>query len=79
MVVLLVTFVITKGWLINDNCTSFIELHCINFPDICPEKEALVREELQIDKECLGFKYWIIKSNPALERTFAADIIWNKK
>ena len=34
MVVLLVTFGITKGWLINDNCTSFIELYCINYPDL---------------------------------------------
>lgn len=58
---------------------SFMRLVCAYLTDICPEKEALVREELQIDKECLGFKYWIIKSNPALERTFAADIIWNKK
>ena len=39
----------------------------------------LIREELQIDKECLGFKYWIIKSNTLLENTFSEDIIWNKQ
>lgn len=58
---------------------SFMRLVNTYLTDICPEKEALIREELQIDKECLGFKYWIIKSNPSLDHTFAADIIWNKK
>lgn len=39
----------------------------------------LVREELQIDKECLGFKYWIIKEHSLLSTTFANDIVWNKQ
>lgn len=39
----------------------------------------LVKEKLQIDKEFLGFKYWIIKSKPQLLEVFANDIIWNKK
>lgn len=39
----------------------------------------LVKEKLQIDKEFLGFKYWIIKSKPQLVEVFANDIIWNKK
>lgn len=43
------------------------------------ENVILVREELQIRKECLGFKYWIIKNNPQLYMEFADDIIWNKK
>ena len=43
------------------------------------DNENLVREELQIDKECLGFKYWIIKKNPQLHVTFANDIVWNKQ
>lgn len=43
------------------------------------EKEALVREELQIDKECLGFKYWIVKSNSLLLEKFADNIVWNKQ
>ena len=43
------------------------------------ENGNLVREELQIEKECLGFKYWIIKNNPRLYKKFADDIIWNKK
>lgn len=58
---------------------SFMRLVGAYLEDRCPEKEELVRNELQIDKECLGFKYWIIKSNPLLECTFAADIIWNKE
>lgn len=37
-----------------------------------------VRDELSINKEFLGFKYWIIKSNPTLEAAFGKDIIWNK-
>lgn len=41
--------------------------------------EELVRESLQIDKECLGFKYWIIKKHPQLSATFANDIVWNKQ
>ena len=43
------------------------------------ENRELVREELQIDKECLGFKYWIIKGHPRLSTVFANDIVWNKK
>ena len=47
--------------------------------DPTEENQALVREKLQIDKECLGFKYWIVKSHPRLSETFANDIVWNKR
>ena len=40
--------------------------------------EEAVREELSIDKELLGFKYWIIKTDEVLSQVFANDIIWNK-
>ena len=40
--------------------------------------EKAVREELSIDQEMLGFKYWIIKDNPQLYSVFAKDIVWNK-
>ena len=40
--------------------------------------ENVVREELAIDKELLGFKYWIIRDEPALNAVFGGDIIWNK-
>ena len=40
--------------------------------------EEAVREELSIDKEMLGFKYWIIKKDEVLSQVFANDIIWNK-
>lgn len=43
------------------------------------ENKSLVRESLQIDKECLGFKYWIIKNHSQLSITFANDIVWNKQ
>ena len=46
-------------------------------PDAANEKS--VRDELAIDKEFLGLKYWIIQNNEALKQTFAKDIIWNKK
>ena len=40
--------------------------------------EDIVREELAIGKELLGFKYWIIRDEPALNAVFGGDIIWNK-
>lgn len=43
------------------------------------ENQSFIRESLQIDKECLGFKYWIIKNHPQLSATFANDIVWNKR
>ena len=42
------------------------------------ESEKAVRDELKIDKEYLGFKYWIVKSNPILASTFSKDVVWNK-
>lgn len=42
------------------------------------DTEKAVRDELSIDKELLGFKYWIIKDDPVLLHVFANDIIWNK-
>lgn len=43
-----------------------------------PQNEKAVRDELAVDKEFLGFKYWVIKSDATLSTTFAGDIIWNK-
>lgn len=40
-------------------------------------REAIIAD-LSIDQEALGFKYWIIKSKPELEKTFANYIVWNK-
>ena len=42
------------------------------------ENEALVRSQLGVDKELLGFKYWIIKDNPFLMESFSNNIRWNK-
>lgn len=46
--------------------------------DSNPQTEKAVREELSIDKELLGFKYWIIKDKPELLAVFENDIKWNK-
>ena len=46
--------------------------------DPTPENEKVIRDELSIEQECLGFKYWIIKDDLALLKVFANDIIWNK-
>lgn len=46
--------------------------------DPSDEKRSLIQKELEIDKECLGFKYWIIMSNSQLSATFKKDIVWNK-
>ena len=43
-----------------------------------PEMEKAIKDELAIDKEMLGFKYWIVSDNPNLHAVFAKDIIWNK-
>lgn len=43
-----------------------------------PETKEVVRELLSIKQDFLGFKYWIIKNNPALFREFSNNIIWNK-
>ena len=42
------------------------------------DNKRAVSDELAIDKEMLGFKYWIIKKDEMLSQVFANDIIWNK-
>lgn len=44
----------------------------------CEETKLPIIEELEIRSELLGFKYWIIKSNPTILHTFKDYIIWNK-
>lgn len=57
---------------------DFMQL-VINYQeDSSVTNEMQIRDELQIDKEFLGFKYWILKSNPTLYPIFANDIVWNK-
>ena len=43
------------------------------------ETEDNVRNELSIDKEFLGFKYWIVKRNEMLFSVFGKDLVWNKR
>ena len=42
------------------------------------ELKKAIQEELLIDKELLGFKYWIIKNNEELFSEFENDMIWNR-
>ena len=60
--------------LINDFMRKVIDYRM----DSSQDNEDIVREELAIDKELLGFKYWIIRDEPALDAVFGGDIIWNK-
>ena len=58
------------------NVFNKIVLDYLTNPNL--QTENAVREELAIDKELLGFKYWVIKDTPKLLAVFANDIIWNK-
>lgn len=43
------------------------------------DTKRVVKEDLSLDSELLGFKYWIIKDNPQLFAVFKDDIEWNKQ
>ena len=58
------------------NVFNMILLEYVSHPT--PETEKAVKDELSLDKELLGFKYWIIKDNPDLFAVFGNDIKWNK-
>lgn len=58
------------------NAFNKIVLDYLTNPNL--QTENAVREELAIDKELLGFKYWVIKDTPKLLAVFANNIIWNK-
>lgn len=59
------------------NAFNKIVLDYLTNPNL--QTENAVREELAIDKELLGFKYWVIRDTPKLLAVFANDIIWNKQ
>ena len=56
----------------------FLQLVSLYLESPSSENAKAVRDELAIDKEMLGFKYWIIRDKQALFDVFAQDIIWNK-
>lgn len=58
---------------------AFVKTVLDYLTNVNPQTEQLVRDELAIDKELLGFKYWVIMDNPQLRQVFAEDIKWNKK
>lgn len=41
--------------------------------------EKAIKEELDVDAEFLGFKYWIIAKNSRLFSEFGKHLVWNKK
>lgn len=43
------------------------------------ENALCVSEELGIEKEFLGFKYWIIMKNDILRQRFGGEVKWNKR
>ncbi len=57
---------------------DFMQLAKAYLDNPTPTTEAAVRSSLSITKPALGFKYWIVKSNPTLDANFAQDIVWNK-
>ena len=58
------------------NKFSYLILCYLNNPNA--NTERAIKDELTIDKELLGFKYWIIRDTPMLYKTFAQDMVWNK-
>lgn len=58
------------------NDFSKLILNYLNDPS--DDNKCAVTDDLSITKEALGFKYWIIKSNPLLFKTFSSNIVWNK-
>ena len=59
--------------------TSFQKMVTDWLNDNSKENKDAIIEELDIKSEFLGFKYWIIKSNELLFRTFGDYITWNKQ
>jgi uncharacterized protein (TIGR02646 family) len=56
----------------------FQDLVCTYLKNPSIETTKAVKDELAIDKQMLGFKYWIIRDTPILYRDFSSYIIWNK-
>lgn len=57
---------------------NFSGLICSYLKNPCLETENAIIEELAIDKELLGFKYWIIQKNPSLIAKFSNNMVWNR-
>lgn len=58
--------------------TSFQEMVISWLRGRTEESRKSIIEELDIKSEFLGFKYWIIRSNPLLLSEFRNHILWNK-
>lgn len=58
---------------------NFERIVCEYLSNPTEGNSSIVKEELQIEKEYLGIKYWIIKSNPQLCEVFGNELVWNKQ
>lgn len=58
--------------------TSFQDIVLTWLDNPTEEIKNVILEQLNIESEFLGFKYWIIKSNKRLLETFGENIKWNK-
>ncbi|MDE5880717.1 MAG: HNH endonuclease [Muribaculaceae bacterium] len=59
--------------------TSFQEMVLSWMKNNSEAERSAIIEELDINSEFLGFKYWIIRSNSKLLYEFGNYIVWNKK
>jgi len=64
---------------ISDDINHFYELVMDYQKSPTTENKEKIKEELLINSEALGFKYWIIKDNPRLYSEFGSLLIWNRK
>lgn len=58
---------------------NFERIVCEYLSNPTERNSSIVKEELQIEKEYLGIKYWIIKSNSQLCEVFGNELVWNKQ
>ena len=58
---------------------AFIDLLARYTMEETEKLESDIRQELDIRSEFLGFKYWIVKSNPTLNEKFGHLMRWNKE
>lgn len=58
--------------------TSFQKMALDWLRDEDPATERCIIRELDVKAEFLGFKYWIIRSNPGLLAAFGPHTLWNR-
>ena len=64
---------------LKQNINNFYDLLLKYRTEKNQESKQAVLDELNISKEYLGFKFWIIKKDPKLYAEFKDTMVWNKK